>query len=195
MRLNKKKLSGKAAFCYIGLLSAVVLSASGCGSTATPGDGGTLRDAQEADGTKSAEETGSTTAAEDEGESEEQIDGLNLCGIDSGEPGDPACRMQMIDSMNDIETVLQVVHMEELGYIVENGIGSDTLLEVEVKITDGGVIETNVGAPKIGCAEMKTDYQMSDSEQLVFSEIEGHPCSDFEMSLIFFLVMEWFYFG
>ena len=38
-------------------------------------------------------------------------------------------------------------------------------------------------------------YVMADNAQLTFLAVEGHPCTAFERSLIFFLIMEWFYFG
>jgi hypothetical protein len=121
-----------------------------------------------------------------------------LAACDTGRTAsDDVCRMQMRDSANATDSILQAKEIITDHYIVTDRLTSSDPWSVEVKVTSDDRIETNVnnGVPKITIDELMNRYIMKNDQQLTFTSVAGCPCAPFETSLIYFLIMEWFYFG
>eukprot|EP00980_Cylindrotheca_fusiformis_P012198 scaffold2962_cov126-Cylindrotheca_fusiformis.AAC.14 len=54
-----------------------------------------------------------------------------------------------------------------------------------------------VGVPDLTCSSLMAEdrYIMKNDTQLTFTDIPGYPCTEFGRKLIYFMIMEWFYFG
>jgi hypothetical protein len=116
-----------------------------------------------------------------------------------GYPGledhDGVCRVVMIDDFNEFVTTLQVERVSEVLFVVTTGVGGEYPWSVEVVLYEDGELDIAAGVPDIEYDELLEEYELEDAGQLSFEEPTGYRCSAFEGSLIFFLIMEWFYFG
>ena len=107
-----------------------------------------------------------------------------------------ACQIEMLDGENRIQTTLQVDTTDALHFTVTNGVGSEYPVDVPVVVDDAGnVTFDDACVPAITRDELLQSYAMQDNIQLTFLTIPDHPCTDLQKALIYFLVMEWFYFG
>lgn len=57
------------------------------------------------------------------------------------------------------------------------------------------LIVTNPGVPDTTIDELKRDYRMRDDSQLTFTVLTPKECDETTRALIYFFVVEWFYFG
>ena len=42
---------------------------------------------------------------------------------------------------------------------------------------------------------LMSKYKMANDSQLTFVDVEKYPCTAFGKNIIYFLVLEWYYFG
>jgi hypothetical protein len=63
------------------------------------------------------------------------------------------------------------------------------------QILGDDTLDMDVNVPGLTTQLLLDRYVMADNAQLTFLPVEGHPCTAFERSLVFFLIMEWFCFG
>jgi hypothetical protein len=120
---------------------------------------------------------------------------LTACG-DRSTIAAGACQIAMLDGENLIHTTLQVEMADELNYTVTNGVGSTSPAQVLVTLDAAGNAQFAYAAvPAVTREALIMDYAIQDNQQLTFLAVPDHPCTDFEKALIYFLVMEWFYFG
>ena len=54
-----------------------------------------------------------------------------------------------------------------------------------------------IGAPDLECSALMLGgfYKMHNDDQLRFFEVPDYPCTEFGKRIIYFMIMEWFYFG
>lgn len=54
-----------------------------------------------------------------------------------------------------------------------------------------------IGVPNTNCSSLMSNnrYAMRNDDQLRFIELDDYPCTEFGKRIIYFLIMEWFYFG
>uniref|UniRef100_A0A7S2A580 Bulb-type lectin domain-containing protein n=1 Tax=Trieres chinensis TaxID=1514140 RepID=A0A7S2A580_TRICV len=104
------------------------------------------------------------------------------------------CKMKMIDSLNKINTVLEVKDLGNNRYRVTDDIEGKKPWKEIVEILDTGAILTDAGVPEVTCHDLLEDYEMEDDSQLTFKK-QGKQCTEFSENLIYFMIMEWFYFG
>jgi hypothetical protein len=107
-----------------------------------------------------------------------------------------ACRIEMLDGENLRHTTLQVEGSDSSYFTVTNGVDSESPWPVVVTLdADGNATFADAAVSAVTRAALLTDYAMQDDPQLTFLPVPDHPCTDFEKALIYFLVMEWFFFG
>lgn len=105
------------------------------------------------------------------------------------------CRVTFINPDNDIYSSIDTI------LIVDSGVSQ----VFEVRDSETGMVQNvhfapkykfltlSGGVPAITFEELMRDYKMRDHEDFSFL---GHSrCTEFEKNLIYFYVMEWFYFG
>lgn len=103
--------------------------------------------------------------------------------------------MQMSDRSNGTRTMLQVLEFTPGRYLVTDKVDSTTPWTVEVIADASGQLDVDAEVPELTTDELLDRYRMEDDEQLSFAPVEGCPCGELEQALIYFLVLEWFYFG
>ena len=120
-------------------------------------------------------------------------DSLLENGVDATDGA--VCRVQMIDGFNQFEATLEAVQYSPDSWLVSSRVAPGQPWEVEVVVSEGGWLDCDAGVPSIDRKELLEKYPMVDSPQLTFKRWPDQRCSDFEESLILFLVMEWFFYG
>ena len=66
---------------------------------------------------------------------------------------------------------------------------------VPIVLNDAGDLLIAAGVPDVTCDGILKDRIMKDDSQLTFTNIPDHPCTPFGKNMIYFMIMEWFYFG
>lgn len=114
-------------------------------------------------------------------------------------PSGSMCKVIMKDSMNKDESLLQVKALGGGSFVVTDGPDTDDPWNVRVEAPTSDCkdcpLTVKAGVPDVSCSEVKTDYRMVDNEQLTFLDVISFPCTNFGKSIIYFLIMEWYYFG
>jgi hypothetical protein len=115
------------------------------------------------------------------------------------------CVVQMIDFLNMNIVNLQVKDLGKGRFTVTDNYDGESChggdggepWEVSVEVQGNGNVDIDAGVPDVNCQEMLTTpwYQMEDDVQLTFRPNENHMCNLFGRNLIYFMVMQWFYFG
>ena len=107
-----------------------------------------------------------------------------------------ACRLRMVDRVNGTSPLLQVIRLDPSVFVVTDRLTSATPWSVEVRVaTDGQLTFVTASVPRVSKADVVSEYAARTEDWLTFQSVEGYPCDDFERALVYFLVMEWFYFG
>ena len=105
------------------------------------------------------------------------------------------CRVVMHDDLNQIEPTLQVEQINDVLFVVTSGVGTEEPWSVEAVLYEDGVLAFDAGVPDLTHDVLLQRYPLTDTGQLTFDLAAQTPCSALERSLVFFLIMEWFFFG
>jgi hypothetical protein len=108
-----------------------------------------------------------------------------------------ACRVQMHDSNRSVDSLLQSKEIQARVFLVTDRLTSIEPATVEVSVSAEEILESSVdgGIPRITVEELQQRYVMKDDQQVAFTPVSGYSCTAFERSLIYFLIVEWFYYG
>lgn len=124
---------------------------------------------------------------------------LPACEVSTGElPGTidvNACRIQMLDNRNEIDTIIQAEEVRQGHYIVTDKVNTVDEWSVDVYLRDNRSLKIEAGVRDVDYQGLIDNYVMESGSQLTFLAVAGYACTEFETSLIYFLIMEWFYFG
>ena len=114
-------------------------------------------------------------------------------------PSGNICKIIMKDSLNKEVSLLRVKKREDGIFIATDRPGTKDAWNVRVTLPsnncDDCPMNIKAGVPDTSCSRLLSRYKMQDDSQLTFVEDERHPCTDFGKDIIYFLVMEWYYFG
>ncbi len=116
------------------------------------------------------------------------------------------CRIEMKDYINLVEEgpSVSVIELKEVpsrtknrNFIITDKVDSEDSWSERFYISKKDDL---VNVP-MGLGDLLTKnqilkkYKMKDDSQLVFSEISGSSCTEQDRALIYYFIMEWFYFG
>eukprot|EP00980_Cylindrotheca_fusiformis_P012199 scaffold2962_cov126-Cylindrotheca_fusiformis.AAC.15 len=125
-------------------------------------------------------------------------------------PVEQGCRVTMGDKANVKRAMLEVINVDwdyssypSMGFAfnVTDDVDTDdpwTVLGLlDVDDEEPMLFLPWAGVPDINCSRIMSEdrYIMHDDSQLTFTELEGYPCTEFGKRIIYFFIMEWFYFG
>ena len=114
-------------------------------------------------------------------------------------PSGNICKIVMRDSLNKEVSLLRVKKRDDGIFIATDRPDTDDAWNVRVTVPntdcDNCPMDIRAGVPDTSCKSLMSNYEMVDDSQLTFVEDEKYPCTAFGKSIIYFLVMEWFYFG
>ena len=111
------------------------------------------------------------------------------------------CRLRMVDHLNQNDVVLELKDIDGTQFVATDRIGTGRGWpgrEWSVNVWRAGfngAIYTDAGVPDVNEEELLTGHWMNETEQLDFYSVPGYGCSEFDVALLRFLIMEWFYFG
>uniref|UniRef100_A0A7R9WA02 Bulb-type lectin domain-containing protein n=1 Tax=Pseudictyota dubia TaxID=2749911 RepID=A0A7R9WA02_9STRA len=114
------------------------------------------------------------------------------------------CQVQMIDRSNENIVTIRVNDLgknkfEVIDNVNENCGGGDRgeAWTVPLKVRNGGkgLVDIDAGVPRLQCKNFVPNYPMEDDSQLIWLRDGTYPCNEFGEALIYFMVMEWYYFG
>ena len=122
------------------------------------------------------------------------LSALSACGRPMvGEEEQSACRVQLLDSANNKDSLLQLREISDEHYIGTEGLDTVVPLSVEVRVLAGDRLDVDRELIPITFAQLKKQYVMPISDkQRTFVAVEGHTCTVDERSLLYYLVLEWF---
>lgn len=103
--------------------------------------------------------------------------------------------MRMFDRANSFETTLQVLVVDDTELIVTARLETFDPWSVKVMLLPNGGLEIDAGVPQVTQQGLLALYPMKNHGALTFVPVDGHPCREFDRALIFFLVLEWFFYG
>ena len=106
------------------------------------------------------------------------------------------CFVTMDDNLNNHKTTMSVEEVAKNTYQVKDYTqfydGKPHMVEVKVKEDK---VFTDAGTPQdITIEHLKSYYKLENDSQLTW-KVQSKSCGELETSLVYFLVMEWFYFG
>ena len=106
------------------------------------------------------------------------------------------CYITMDDNLNKHKTTLSVEKVKKNTYQVKDYSqiyeGEPHMVEVILKEDK---VFTDAGTPQDFSVEhLKSYYELKNDSQLTW-KVQSKSCGELETSLVYFLVMEWFYFG
>ena len=110
-------------------------------------------------------------------------------------PDGNICRVKMIDSLNDFDTILEMKDLGNNKYRVSTIEKDQDPWKVTVEKAHTGALIIDAGVPKLTCNELIDQYKMRDDDQLTFKSHGNKECKVFAKNLMYFMVEEWFYFG
>jgi hypothetical protein len=124
-------------------------------------------------------------------------------------PSRNGCRIIMDDSLNEESSMLEAKndvdptswrYNKDFPFQVIDDVDSDDPWTVNgwIDIQDLPIYYMpGIGVPGVNCSTLMLSdhYAMHNDDQLRFIEQPDYPCTDFGKRLIYFLIMEWFYFG
>ena len=114
-------------------------------------------------------------------------------------PSGNICKIVMRDSLNKEVSLLRVKKRDDGVFIATDRPGTDDAWNVRVTVPstdcDDCPMDIKAGVPDTSCKILMSKYEMVDDSQLTFVEDEKYPCTPFGKSILYFLVLEWFYFG
>mmetsp|Transcript_12574 Transcript_12574/g.29806 ORF Transcript_12574/g.29806 Transcript_12574/m.29806 type:complete len:348 (+) Transcript_12574:107-1150(+) len=114
-------------------------------------------------------------------------------------PSGNICKIIMKDSLNKEVSLLRVKKREDGIFIATDRPGSKDAWNVRITLPsnncDDCPMHMKAGVPDTSCSRLLSKYKMRDDPQLTFVEDVRYPCTDFGKGIIYFLVMEWYYFG
>lgn len=124
-------------------------------------------------------------------------DGGGTDGTDLGEVSAPEgpCRVVMTDALNGFQDTLQAEQRAPDAWVVTAGLDTTEPWNVSVHLRGDRTLEFDACVPAVTIDSLLTGYPMVNSRTLTFVEPADHRCTAFESSLIYFLVLEWFYYG
>jgi hypothetical protein len=119
---------------------------------------------------------------------------LGACGRPMvGETERSACRIQLRDSTNNKDSLLQLREIGDEHYIGTAGLDTTVPLSVEVRVLAGDRLDVDRELISITFTQLKQQYVMPISDtQRTFVTVEGHACTVDERSLLYYLVLKWF---
>ena len=119
--------------------------------------------------------------------------------------------MIMDDTLNEVSVLLEAktvvdprswYYNKDFPWQVTDKVDSDDpwVITGWVDIQDGpiwfkGYLGGDIGVPETNCSTLMKQYKMRNDRQLRFIPLEDYPCTEYGKSLIYFLIMQWFYFG
>ncbi|MCO4792351.1 MAG: hypothetical protein KC493_01470 [Bacteriovoracaceae bacterium] len=116
------------------------------------------------------------------------------------------CRIEMKDYINLVEEgpSVSVIELKEVpsrtknrNFIITDKVDSEDSWSERFYISkkdDLVNVPTGLG-DLLTKNQILKKYKMKDDSQLVFSEISGSSCTEQDRALIYYFIMEWFYFG
>ena len=110
-------------------------------------------------------------------------------------PDGNICRVKMIDSLNDFDTILEMKDLGNNKYRVSTIEKDQDPWRVTVEKAHTGALIIDAGVPELTCNELIDQYKMRDDDQLTFKSHGNKECKVFAKNLMYFMVEEWFYFG
>jgi len=120
-------------------------------------------------------------------------------------PSGNICKVVMKDSLNNAASLLRVKKLDEGTFMATDRPGTEDAWNVRVTVPaatsagdcggDDCPMTIKAGVPDVSCKRLLSKYEMVDDGQLTFVEDEKHPCTAFGRDILYFLVMEWYYFG
>eukprot|EP00568_Trieres_chinensis_P004316 CAMPEP_0183299414 /NCGR_PEP_ID=MMETSP0160_2-20130417/6151_1 /TAXON_ID=2839 ORGANISM="Odontella Sinensis, Strain Grunow 1884" /NCGR_SAMPLE_ID=MMETSP0160_2 /ASSEMBLY_ACC=CAM_ASM_000250 /LENGTH=399 /DNA_ID=CAMNT_0025461647 /DNA_START=69 /DNA_END=1265 /DNA_ORIENTATION=+ len=93
------------------------------------------------------------------------------------------CKIKMIDSLNNHETVLRVKDMSNRRYKVTDNFDGDEPWEIFLDLLDTGAFISDYFDPEVTCHELIEEHEMKNDGQLTF-ETQGKQCTEFGKNLI-----------
>ena len=121
------------------------------------------------------------------------------------------CRVVLVDTFNRFSSVIEVQKNHSVAnpsesYTITNDAFSQSPWSEEVSFDQNGKMKTKAGVPMLSRVELLKRYtfvargllengRRHTDSQLTWSIVGDSQCSEMELSLIEFMVMEWFYFG
>jgi hypothetical protein len=118
------------------------------------------------------------------------------CGRHTMDEHRACCRVRMLDSRRSTDTTLQIREIVVVSrYIATDRIGTADPRSVELKILADGRLDVDASVSRITLDQLLERYVMTDTRQRTFSPVSGHACSEVERSLLYYLILEWFYTG
>ena len=120
----------------------------------------------------------------------------------------PICQIQMFDKIDTEEKIEGIIELREIepstnwnNFMIRNGVGTieeeRSLISIskeQERILDFGPGLNGVYNLPITVEELTREYQMEDSEDFSFEVVKNHNCTTLEKSLIYFYIIEWFYY-
>eukprot|EP00980_Cylindrotheca_fusiformis_P012201 scaffold2962_cov126-Cylindrotheca_fusiformis.AAC.17 len=123
-------------------------------------------------------------------------------------PVEQGCRIIMDDDLNMKSSMIEAkngdtggwTYNKDFAFQVTDRLDTDRPWTVRgwIDIEDQPIwYMPRIGVPDVNCSTMMTTdrYVMRDDSQLRFIELPDYPCTEFGKRIIYFLIMEWFYFG
>lgn len=114
-------------------------------------------------------------------------------------PSGNICKIIMRDSLNEEVSLIRVKKKEDFIFMATDRPGTDDAWNVRVTVPSADCkdcpMDIRAGVPDTSCMRLMSKYKMEDDSQLTFVDVEKYPCTAFGKNLIYFLVLEWFYFG
>mmetsp|Transcript_24714 Transcript_24714/g.71311 ORF Transcript_24714/g.71311 Transcript_24714/m.71311 type:complete len:363 (+) Transcript_24714:117-1205(+) len=121
------------------------------------------------------------------------------CPCSEVSPSGNICKMIMKDRLNKEVSLLRVKKRGDGIFIATDRPGTEDAWNVRVTVPNNNCddypMDIKAGVPSTSCNKLLSRYEMLDDSQLTFVEDEKYPCTSFGKNIIYFLIMEWYYFG